>query len=266
MPLQLPPQEAERRRRRRQRLLRRRRARFLTLLAFLLLSVGSFATLALAGRVAQQVPKSELLVSEAADGGSPVAASGDTRPFFARLRGQNLVLPVAAQDATIIAYQPAADERAVPLDPLGNQANGGVVSRNIQRVFARKAAVEYYVLKGTAERVVAATGAVDIGAAPGTVITSPVSGEVTGVKKYRLLGKYDDIQIDIRPAKISGVTVTLLFVASPAVTIGQEVVAGSTQLGKVRGCLGDLGAQLVGYTHDTGSHVHIQVTQDPSAD
>jgi hypothetical protein len=263
MPLQLPPHEAARRRRRRQSLARRRRLRFFTLLALLLLVVGAFSTVALAGRITRQVPSSELLVADSSDGSGPV--SGTARPFFARLRGQNLVLPVPSQDATVIAYQPAGDERAIPLDPVGRQINGSVVSRSIQRVLARKTSVQYYVLKGTG-RVVAPTGAVDVGAAPGTVITSPVSGEVTGVKKYRLLGKYDDIQIDIRPAKVSGVTVTLLFVAEPAVTIGQEVVAGSTQLGKVRGSLGDLGARLSEYTHDTGSHVHLQVTQDPTAE
>lgn len=244
---------------------RRHRLRFFTLLALLLLVVGAFSTVALAGHITRQVPNSELLVADASDGTGPVGVTGDARPFFARLRGQNLVLPVPSKDATIIAYQPAGDERAIPLDPVGRQVNGSVVSRSIQRVLARKASVQYYVLKGTG-RVVAPTGAVDVGAAPGTVITSPVSGEVTGVKKYRLLGKYDDIQIDIRPAKVSGVTVTLLFVAEPAVTIGQEVVAGTTQLGKVRGSLGDLGARLAEYTHDTGSHVHVQVTQDPTAE
>lgn len=261
MLLHVPAHEAERRRRCRQAVIRQRRMRFVTLLAFLLITTGSFATLALARRTTVQIPKDEQLVS--ATVGGPVEASGETRPFFARLRGQNLVLPVAAKDATIIAYQPAADERAVPLEPMGTQVNGGVVSRSIHRVFSNDSPVRYYALQGTG-RVVAATGAVDVGAPAGSVITAPVSGEVTGVKRYRLLGKYDDIQVDIRPAKVSGVTITLLFVAEPAVTIGQSVIAGQTQIGKVRGVQGDLGAKLRPYTHDSGSHVCIQVTQDPT--
>ena len=193
----------------------------------------------------------------------PVEASGESRPFFASLEGQNLVLPVAARDATVIAYQPADDERAVPLEPVGRQVNGGVVSRSIGRVFSQDSSVRYYVLEGDG-RVVAPTGAVAIGAPAGSVITSPVSGEVTGVKRYRLLGKYDDIQIDIRPAKVSGVTISLLFVAEPAVSIGQTVVAGTTQIGTVRDAPGDLGAKVAALTHDSGSHVHIQVTQEPT--
>jgi ABC-type transporter lipoprotein component MlaA len=34
-------------------------------------------------------------------------------------------------------------------------------------------------------------------------------------------------------------------------------------LGKVRECPEDLGATLAEYTHDSGSHVHLQVTEEP---
>jgi len=51
-----------------------------------------------------------------------------------------------------------------------------------------------------------------------------------------LYGKYPDVQIDIRPEKTSGVTVSLLFIADPVVSIGDMVQAGKTQLGKVREC------------------------------
>lgn len=261
MPLHVSPHEVERRRRRREAVIRRRRLRLISLFALVFLSIGAFASLSLARKASVQVPADELLVNDGAN--NPVEASGESRPFFASLQGQNLVLPVAARHATVIAYQAAADERAVPLEPVGSQVNGGVVARSISRVFSPDSSVRYYVLKG-AGRVVAPTGAVAIGAPAGTVITSPVSGEITGVKQYRLLGKYDDVQVDIRPAKMSGVTVSLLFVNDPAVTIGQTVVAGSTQIGTVRKVPGDLGAKVAELTHDSGSHVYIQVTQDPT--
>jgi hypothetical protein len=47
------------------------------------------------------------------------------------------------------------------------------------------------------------------------------------------------------------------------VSIGEVVTAGKTQLGKVRECPEDLGATLAAYTHDSGSHVHLQVTEEP---
>lgn len=230
------------------------------MLALIALAAGTFAVMSLTGRLARPLSESDLLVADATSG-RPVDATGESRPNFARLGGQNLVLPVAARDATIIAYHPTADERSVAIEPLGDQVNGGVVSRSFERVFSSPAPVHFYVLSGDG-RAVTQTGAVDVGAAPGTVITSPVNGEVVGVKHYKLLGKYDDVQIDIRPAKASGLTVSILFVEDAAVTIGETVVAGSTQLGKVRKPQGDLGARLAEYTRDSGGHVHIEVYKD----
>jgi hypothetical protein len=56
----------------------------------------------------------------------------------------------------------------------------------------------------------------------------------------------------------------MLLVDAPAVVIGQTVVAGKTQIGKVREAPAELAARLSAYTHDSGSHVHIQVTQEPT--
>ena len=135
-------------------------------------------------------------------------------PVFSRLGDTNLVLPVPAQDATIIAYLPLSDEGAESFTPIGEQVNGGVVSRSIGAVFSDDASVRYYVLRGTG-RVVTETGAVDVGAPAGTPITSPVSGVVVAVKTYKLYGKYDDVQIDIRPEGTSGLTLVHLLVGRP---------------------------------------------------
>ena len=144
---------------------------------------------------------------------------------------------------------------------MGSQLNADLVSRGLQRVFAGDDPIRYYEIE-TSGRVVTENGAVDVGAPAGTPIISPVTGVVTAVTSYKLYGKYDDVQIDIRPQGVSGVTVSLLFVDEPAVTIGQPVDQGKTQLGKVRQVQGDLGARLTEYTHDAGSHVQIQVTQN----
>ena len=167
-----------------------------------------------------------------------------------------------AQEATIIAYLPLSDEGAVSFIPIGEQVNGGVVSRSIEAVFSDSASVRYYILRGTG-RVVTETGAVDVGAPSGTPITSPVSGVVVAVKTYKLYGKYDDVQIDIRPEETGGVIVTLLFIDGPVVSIGDRVDAGKTQLGTVRRCPADVGNTLATYTHDSGSHIFLQVTEEP---
>lgn len=241
--------------------MRRRRIRFFSLFFLFTLAISAYVVMSLANSSTAQVTEGELLVADQASAVSAVDASGAQHPVFSRLNDTNLVLPVAAQDATIIAYLPLSDEGGESLTPIGEQMNAGVVSRGIGAVFSADSSVRYFILKGTG-RVVAETGAVDIGAAPGTPITSPVSGVVAAVKTYKLYGKYDDVQVDIRPKGTSGLTLSILFLEDPSVSIGQTVEEGKTQLGKVRAPQGDLGAQLAAYTHDTGSHVHLQVTKD----
>lgn len=224
------------------------------------LVVAGIVIVATASSSTEQVSARGLLVSSDPSPSAPVAATGEERPAFARLQDRNLLLPVAARDVTIIAYQPLSDERAVALSPIGDQANANALVRFFRGVFSAEAPVRYYLLPGG---IGAPTSSVLIGALPGSPITAPVSGIVTAVKSYKLYGKYDDVQIDIRPEEMSGITVSLLFVDDPVVTIGEVVTAGKTQLGKVRECPEGLGASLAFYTHDSGAHVHIQAIEEP---
>lgn len=191
---------------------------------------------------------------------APIASGGVERPVFARLGDRNLLLPVAAGDATIIAYRAVSDDRALALTPIGEQANSNALIRFFRRVFSSPPAVRYYLLEGAEGE---PTTSVLVGAPPGSIVKAPISGVVTGVKEYMLYGKYADVQIDIRPEKSSGVTVSMLFIADPVVSIGEVVTAGKTQLGKVRECPQELGKTLAVYTHDSGSHVHLQVSGEP---
>jgi murein DD-endopeptidase MepM/ murein hydrolase activator NlpD len=237
---------------------RQRRRRFLLLFVLAVLAVTAYAVTELADRSTAQVSQAELLVAEEKPADGPVDPNGPTHPVFARLDDRNLVLPVAARSATIIAYEPLIDERGIPLSPAGTRINGGVVSRSIARVFSGDSSIKYYQFEAEG-RSLSKTGSVDVGAAPGTPIVAPVSGVVTGISEYLLYGKYEDIQVDIAPDGVSDATVSILFVQEPVVTIGQTVEAGKTQIGLVREAAGDLGARLAEHTHDSGSHVHIQV-------
>lgn len=225
-----------------------------------ILAVSAYVVASLANGTAAQIPDEALLVAEAVGAEAPVDAGGAQHPVFARLGDANLVLPIPAQDVTIIAYHSLSDERAVPLEPMGSQLNADLVSRGLQRVFAGDEPIRYYEIESSG-RAVTEHGAVDIGAPAGTPILSPITGVVTAITAYKLYGKYDDVQIDISPQGLSGMIVSLLFVDEPSVTIGQPVEQGKTQLGKVRPVQGDLGARLTEYTHDSGTHVQLQVTQ-----
>jgi hypothetical protein len=226
----------------------------------LCLVVAAVLIAVFAGGTTEQVDVQNLLVGDAPAGSAPVSATGETRPAFARLGDRNLLLPVAAGDATIIAYRPVSDERAVALSPIGDQANANAVVRFFRGIFSGEPLVRYYLLDGEGG---AATSSVLIGAPAGSPVTAPVSGVVTAVKQYKLYGKYDDVQIDIRPEELSGDTVSLMFISDPVVTIGEVVSAGKTQLGKVRECPLELGTTLAAYTHDSGAHVHMMVTEEP---
>ena len=65
------------------------------------------------------------------------------------------------------------------------------------------------------------------------------------------------------PEELGGTVVTMLFIEDPAVSIGERVDAGKTYVGKVRRCPEEIGNILAVYTHDSGSHVNLQVSEEP---
>lgn len=195
--------------------------------------------------------------------GALSTAVADEHPAFARIQTKNLLLPISASQATIVAYHSLDDELIVALTPIGKRTDIALSARGDSRVMTDDQSVAYQILESSG-RSSAQTGAVDIGAPVGAPITSPVSGEITGVKQYRLYGKYDDVQIDIRPKGASDVIVSLLLVADPRVHIGESVEAGKTILGTVRAPIEELAKRLTPITGDEGAHVHLQVTQSPS--
>lgn len=239
---------------------RRRRLVFSLGLAALCLVVAGVVLTTNASGAPEEVSTQTVIAGNLGGTLTPVDSDGIDHPVFARWEERNLLLPVPAKEATIIAYQPIDDDRAVALTPIGEQVNINGLVRFFRNIFAAPSSVRYHVLEGKGDE---PTTSVLVGAAPGTPVYAPVSGVVTAVTKYLLYGKYEDIQIDIRPEKSSGATLSLILVADPAVSIGEPVVAGKTQLGKVRECPQQLGKTLAAYTHDSGSHVHMQITEVP---
>ena len=256
----LRPDSLVRRKRRQETLYRRRRIRLAAGFGVLCLVIAGIVIAVTAGGSTAQVSAQGFLVNSDPSPSAAVSATGENRPAFARLGDRNLLLPVAARDVTIIAYQPVSDDRVVQFSPIGDRANTNALVGFFRGIFAGEPSVRYYLLPGEGT---GPAGSILVGAAPGCPITAPVSGTVTAVKHYRLYGKYDDVQVDIRPEEMSGITISMLFVDEPVVSIGEVVTAGKTQLGKVRECPEELGKQLGIYTHDSGSHVFMQATEEP---
>jgi len=252
--------EVLRRKRRLARVYRRRRLRLAIGFAVFCLIIAAAVISTSASGSTTKVSEQSLLLNGERPLSAPIAAGGESHPAFARLGDRNLLLPVRASDATIIAYQAITDERAIALTPIGERANANALVRFFRGVFSSEPLVRYYVLDGPGGEDTTSTM---VGAPAGSLVSAPISGCVVAVKEYMLYGKYPDVQIDIRPEQTSGVTLSLLFISDPVVSIGDIVTAGKTQLGKVRACPEGLGDKLAAYTHEAGAHVYMQITEEP---
>ena len=127
----------------------------------------------------------------------------EPHPTFARLGDRNLLLPVAAGDATIIAYQAVSDERAVAAHPHRRAGQRQRVGALLPGDLLLEALGPLLPARRRRRR---RPTSVLVGAPVGLAGTAPISGVVTAVKEYLLYGKYPDVQIDIRPEKTSGIT------------------------------------------------------------
>ena len=103
------------------------------------------------------------------------------------------------------------------------------------------------------------TAGLDVGAVPGSPVLSPVDGKVTAVKSYKILGRYSDVEIDIRLASDPSLLMIITHIARPKVQIGDVVQRGVTTLGEVRGLPPALSQSLSQYTSDNGDHLQLVV-------
>lgn len=100
----------------------------------------------------------------------------------------------------------------------------------------------------------------DLGAAAGTTVYAPVTGEVIAVEEYDLYDETPDVRIHIRPDANPDLDVVLLHQEGPMVSVGDKVVAGETPISKVRDIAAHLtDIQLAFYTDTDGNHSHVQV-------
>ena len=184
--------------------------------------------------------------------------AGPPRPQIVAMQDSlRLQLPVNQSRVTVIGYH-AAGTDALPLDPVGTQANAGLVERLFRKLFGSGGSdVRYYVLDGG---VGAGTGGLDVGAPVDTDFYAPVDGSVIAVTDHVVNGTAYGVQIDIQPSGNPGVVVTLENLrADPALTVGSTVSAGRTKIGRVIDLSHVERAGLARYTQDNGQHVHLEV-------
>jgi murein DD-endopeptidase MepM/ murein hydrolase activator NlpD len=189
---------------------------------------------------------------------SRLLPAGPPRPqIVATQESLRIQLPIDQSRVTAIGYH-ASGTQALPLEPVGTQANAGLAERIFRRLFGSSGSdVRYYMLEGG---VGAETGGIDVGAPVETDVYAPVDGSVIAITDNVVNGAVYGVRIDIQPSGSPGVVVSLSNLrADPALTVGSTVSSATTKIGRVIDLSGVERAGLARYTQDNGQHVHIEV-------
>jgi len=184
--------------------------------------------------------------------------AGPPRPQVVALQSTlRLQLPVAQSRVTAIGYHASADG-ALALDPVGRQANQGLVSRVARSIFGGgTSGLRYYALGGDGGP---ATASLDVGAAPGTDVYAPVDGTIVGITPYVLSGKHYGARLDVQPSGNPSIVVSLTHLRpDPSLTVGSPVAATTSKLGTIIDFAKVERQALAHVTQDAGNHVSIEV-------
>lgn len=189
---------------------------------------------------------------------SRLLPAGPPRPLVVAVHEKlRLQLPINERNVTAIGYH-GGGESALPLEPLGRQANEGFLSRAFHRIFGGGGGGVAYYLLGGGEG--ASTGALNVGGAPGVDVYSPVDGTVVGVEDYVLDGKVYGSVLEIQPTSEPAVVVTIKHLrVDPALTVGATLAAGTSKIGTLIDLSQVERQALARYTQDAGNHVSISV-------
>jgi len=166
-------------------------------------------------------------------------------------------LPVNKARLTAIGYFGASDG-ALGLTPIGTQANQGLLKRLFHAIVGGGSGTQpWYLLQGGDGP---STSALEVGAAPGTDVYSPVSGTIVGIGTLVLDGNPYGERIDIQPTDTPSVVVSVSdLVADPSLVVGGMVTDGKSRLGIVEDLSKVETQALARYTNDAGNHVLIEI-------
>ncbi len=167
----------------------------------------------------------------------------------------HIASPVNEDVVTAIGYHGAGDD-ALPFAPVGRQANAGVVTRVFHKlVGGGGGGISYYLIGGGEG---ASTGALDVGAAPGTDVYAPTDGTIVGLRDYILNGtKYGSV-IDIQPTGEPSVVLSVSHLrADPALTVGSMISESTSKIGTVVDLSGAERLALARHTRDAGNYVEL---------
>jgi hypothetical protein len=183
--------------------------------------------------------------------------SGPPRPQVVALQDSlRIQMPISQTRITAIGYH-GVDNGALALEPVGHQANEGVLARLVRRIAGTgDNGIAYYQLGGEGPE----TAVLNVGAAPGTDVYAPVDGAVVGITSFVVSGRRLGSRIDIQPANAPSLVVSLTRLRSdPTLTVGAAVSAGTSKIGTVLDLSQVERQSLARYTQDAGNHVALEV-------
>ena len=162
---------------------------------------------------------------------TPTAATGvpPEPEVLATVGNLQIRLPIAAEAVTAIGFH-GADGGAMELDPIGRQANEGLLARLWRQIAgsAQDGPVWYQLEGGPGTEVL------DVGATPGTDVYAPVDGTVASISDFVIDGKTFGSRVDVRPSAAPSLIVQLSHLEpDPSLAVGSPVTASSSKLGTV---------------------------------
>ena len=167
----------------------------------------------------------------------------------------HIQLPVAAEAVTAIGFHGAGGD-AIALQPVGRQANEGVLARLWRRLAGspRTGPLWYRLDSGSDMEVL------NVGAAPGTDVYAPVAGTVVAISDYVIDGKAYGARIDLRPSDAPSVIVSLAHLrADPSLAVGSPLSAATSKLGTVIDVAVAERQALAKHARADGNNVAIEV-------
>jgi len=184
----------------------------------------------------------------------PVNAEPPEPQVLATVGNLRVQSPVAQGGVTAIGFH-GSEEGALVLQPVGPQANEGLLARFWHRITgSSRSGFAWYQLENGSLRTL------DVGAVAGTDVYSPVDGTVVAIRDHVVSGRAVGAEIELRPSSAPSLVVALQNVRpDPALSVGANVAAGSSKLGTVADIASAELQALARYAGDNGNNVSIQV-------
>jgi hypothetical protein len=190
----------------------------------------------------------------AATPGAPVTSAPPEPQWLATVGNLRVQSPVAQGGVTAVGFH-GSDDGALDLQPVGPQANEGLLARLWQRITgsAHRGFAWYQLESG-------ALKTISVGAVAGTDVYSPVDGTVVAIRAHIISGRRMGAEIELRPSSAPSLVVALQNVRpDPALNVGANVAAGSSKLGTVVDIASVEHQSLADYAPDRGNNVSIEV-------